>query len=159
MAQRTGEIVNQYSYSAFITTSQKPADQLLTEEYDKRWTIEEFFKFENEMGISRASTHNLNIRYGKLALTMMAQAATYQLRKKMNQEYKSWNAEHLAKEVLARAEGDVRVQNDTIMVTFYGAPKHINPKDYIGLPQIMESKGINPRIPWLYDFKLALRFK
>lgn len=159
LAQRTGETANQYSYSAFITTSLKSTDQLLTQEYDKRWTIEEFFKFENEMGISRASTHNLNIRYGKLALTMMAQAATYQLRKKLNQEYKSWNAEHLAKEVLGRAEGDVRVQNDTIIVTFYGAPKHINPKDYIGLPKIMESKGINPKIPWLYDFKLDFRFK
>lgn len=159
LAQRSGERPSDYSYSAFLTTSTLPADQLLAEEYDKRWTIESFFNFEDKMGLSRASTHNLNIRYGKLALTMMAQAATYQLRNKLNQEYKTWNAQHLANEIVGRADGDIRVHDDTIFVTFYGAPKHINPNQYIGLPRILESQGINPKIPWLYNFKLDFRFK
>lgn len=159
LAQRSGEIPSEYSYNAYITTSAQPADQLLTEEYDKRWTIESFFNFEDKMGLSRASTHNLNIRYGKLSLTMMAQAATYQLRQKLNQEYRSWNAEHLANEIVGRADGDIRVHDDTIIVSFYDAPKHLNPNQYIGLPRILESEGINPKIPWLYDFKLDFRFK
>ena len=159
LVQRTGELANQYSYTAFITTSQKSVQQLLTEEYDKRWTIEKFYQFENQMGLSRASTHNLNIRYGKLGLTMMAQAATYELRKNLRQEYQKWDAFHLANEVLNAADGDVRVKNDTIIVTFYGAPKHINQKHYIGLPKILEAQNINPHIPWLYNFKLDFRFK
>jgi hypothetical protein len=159
LAQRSGERPSEYSYSAFLTTSTQPADLLLAEEYDKRWTIESFFNFEDQMGLSRASTHNLNIRYGKLALTMMAQAATYQLRKKLNQEYKTWDAQHLANEIVGRADGDIRVHDDTIIVTFYGAPNHINPNQYLGLPRILESQGINPKIPWLYDFKLDFRFK
>lgn len=159
LAQRTGEIPAEYEYCGFVTTSDQPAASLLCQDYPKRWSVEEFYRFENKMGLNRASTMNLHIRYGKLALAMIAQAATYQLRTKLNTPYRKWDAEHLAREVLAWAEGDVRVNNDTILVTFYGAPKHINPADYINLPAILEADGIDPRIPWLYNFKLDFRFK
>ena len=159
LAQRTGEIPAEHEYRGFVTTSDQPAAGLLCQDYPKRWSVEEFYRFENKMGLNRASTMNLHIRYGKLALAMIAQAATYQLRTKLNTPCRKWDAEHLAREVLAWAEGDVRVNNDTILVTFYGAPKHINPADYINLPAILEADGIDPRIPWLYNFKLDFRFK
>jgi hypothetical protein len=66
---------------------------------------------------------------------------------------------HLAREVLAWADRDFRVIDDTILVTFYGTPKHINPVDYVNLPAIIEAEGVAPRIPWLYNFKLDFRFK
>ena len=66
---------------------------------------------------------------------------------------------HLAREILAWTDGDIRVKDDTIIVTFYGAPNHINPKDYIGLPNILRDEGIDPRIPWLYGYKLDLQSK
>jgi len=131
IAQRTGERPENYQYNAFLTTSTKDAELLICQLYDQRWTIEEFFHFENDMGINRASTLNLNIRYAKLALSMIAQAATYQLRKRLKEPYKSWNACHLANEVLAWADGDIRVKKDTIYVTFYGPQKHLNVNDYI----------------------------
>lgn len=159
MTQRLGETALRYTYKAFITTSQKPVQELMSQDYDQRWSIEEFFRFENEMGMKRVSTHNLNIRYGKLALAMMAQAATYQLRKKLKKEYRSWDARHLATEVLAWADGDVRVKDDTIFVTFYHAPNHIDYHEYIDLPKRLEAENINPKIPWLFDFKLDFRFK
>jgi hypothetical protein len=80
------------------------------------------------MGLNRASTLNLNIRYGKLALDMMGQAATYGLRSKLKGPYQTWNAEHLGREVLAWADGDIRVKYDTIVVTFYGTPDHLDPE-------------------------------
>ncbi|NJM16087.1 MAG: hypothetical protein HC896_12585 [Bacteroidales bacterium] len=159
IAQRSGEVPRQYTYKAFITTSSNTAQVLMTEDYDKRWSVEEFYRFENEMGIKKASTLNLNIRYGKLALSMIAQAATYQLRTKLKGEYRKWDARHLATEILAWSEGDIRVKDDTIIVTFYNAPKHLNPADYMNLPKILQSENINPRIPWLYNFKLDFRFK
>jgi hypothetical protein len=159
LAQRTGEIPADYEYSGFLTTSDKEACTLLCQQYPKRWSVEEFYRFENKMGLNRASTMNLHIRYGKLGLAMIAQAAVYQLRTKLNTSYRKWDAQHLAREVLAWADGDVRVREDTILVTFYGAPKHINPADYVNLPAILEAEGIDPRIPWLYNFKLDFRFK
>jgi len=93
IVQRIGEKQDEYEYKSFLTTSKKEARTLICENYDKRWSVEEFFRFENELGISRASTFNLNIRYGKLALALMAQAATYQLRKKMNEDYQKWGSQ------------------------------------------------------------------
>ncbi|MBW6481346.1 MAG: transposase [Bacteroidales bacterium] len=159
IAQRTGETQENYQYNAFLSTSTKDAELLICKLYDQRWTIEEFFRFENDMGMNRASTLNLNIRYAKLAFSMIAQAATYQLRKKLKQEYRTWNARHLANEVLAWADGDIRVEEDTIYVTFYGRQKHLDINDYVNLPQILQKEGINPKIPWLFDYKLDFRFK
>ena len=45
---------------------------LLTEAYPERWSIEEFFNFDGAMGFDRASTFNLNIRYGKMSLALLA---------------------------------------------------------------------------------------
>lgn len=158
IGQRTGENKNDYSYNAFITTSNREAQELLTDNYDERWSVEDFFRFENEIGLNRASTFNLNIRYGKLALALMAQALTYQLRMRLKDKYKKWDALHLANEILAWSEGDIRVKDDTIIVTFYGAPDHINYENYRNLPEILKSENINPQIPWLYNFKLDFRF-
>lgn len=159
IAQRIGENKDDYQYKAFITTSDRGAKELISDIYDERWSIESFFKFENSIGLDRASTLNLNISYGKLAMSLIAQAVTYQLRKRLNTQYKNWDASHLSREILAWVDGDIRVKDDTIIVTFYGAPKHINPKDYIGLPNILRKEGIDPRIPWLYGYQLDFRFK
>ncbi len=159
LAQRTGERQEDYCYNAFITTSEKSAQTLICEQYDERWTVEKFFNFENKMGLDRAATHNLNIRYGRMAMSMLAQAACFQLRKNLKDEYITWNAEHLAREVLAFSEGDVRVKDDTIIVRFYGNSNHIIKQKYKNLPDKLIKEGIDPKIPWLYDFKLDFQFQ
>lgn len=159
IAQREGETDENYSFSAFVTKSDKDAVQLIAEHYSNRWSVEEFFRFENEMGLNRASTFNLNIRYGRLAHSMIAQAATYQLRKKLKDDYKAWNASHLSNEIFAWSDGDIRVDEDRIIVTFYNAPQYIDKNDYVNLPNILTKEGINPKVPWLFDFKLDFRFK
>lgn len=159
LGQRTGERSGDYAYQGFVTTSEKDPVELLCRAYPKRWSVEEFFRFENKMGLTRAGTLNLNIRYGRLALAMIAQAATYQLRGQLGTPYRSWSAEHLAREILGWADGDIRVKGDTIVVTFYGDHNHIDPARYINLPRILQAEGVDPRIPWLYNFKLDFRFK
>jgi hypothetical protein len=159
IVQRLGEKKSNYQYFPFLTTSNKNAQSLICEDYDKRWTVEEFFRFENKLGLNRTSTLNLNIRYGKLALAMITQAAIYQFRKKLNHDYRKWDAEHLANEVFAWSDGDIRANGDTIIITFYGKPKHINPEDYINLPSRLKNQGVNPKVPWLYNYKIDFRFK
>lgn len=159
LAQRTAERPEECELKGFLTTSAKDPVELLCQDYPERWSVEEFYGFENKIGLNRAATHNLNIRYGKLALAMIAQAATYQLRKNLTSAYRSWNAEHLAREILGWADGDIRVEGDTIVVTFYGESSHIDPSRYRNLPAILQAEGIDPHIPWLYNFKLDFRFK
>jgi len=66
----------------------------------------------------------------------------------------------LAEKLLAGLDGDIRVQGDTILVTYYNAPdtEKLRPL-YEGLPAKLQAEGVRPNIPWLYDFKLDFRFR
>jgi len=160
LSQREGETTRDYVYKSFLALSDKPATVLLSEVYINRWSIEDFFNFDGAMGFDRASTFNLNIRYGKMSLALLAQAATYQLRQKLPQPYNRWNSTHLADALFSKIDGDIRVKDDTIIVTCYNVPEELNlHQHYQGLPDKLLSEGINPKIPWLYNFKLDFKFK
>jgi hypothetical protein len=160
IVQRQGEQRDKYQYKPFLTTSNKNPVDLLTQIFPERWTIEEFFNFNGDMGWNRASTFNLNIKYGKQTLALIAQAATHQLKNKLPGNYKTWTAEHTAKQVLTNMEGDIRVQGDTIIVTYYRDHEKLKLKQHFeNLPHILESEGVSPKIPWLFDFKLDFQFK
>jgi hypothetical protein len=67
---------------------------------------------------------------------------------------------HLARDLFGGLEGDLRVHQDTILVTYYNAPEAQQWKAHFeNLPQQLEAEGVDPRVPWLYDFKLDFRFK
>jgi hypothetical protein len=160
IVQREGETEPGYQYKSFLSLSDKPATTLLSEMYCERWSIEDFFNFDGAMGFDRASTFNLNIRYGKMSLALLAQAASYQFRQKLPKPYNRWNAIHLSDAVFNKIDGDIRVKEDTIIVTCYNTPKELNLQDnYQNLPEKLLSQGINPRVPWLYNFKVDFRFK
>jgi hypothetical protein len=160
ISQREGETTRNYVYKSFLTLSGKPATVLISEMYRERWSIEDFFNFDGAMGFDRASTFNLNIRYGKMSLALLAQAATYQFRQKLPKPYNRWNSTHLADSVFTKIDGDIRTKDDTIIVTCYNAPKELNlHKHYQNLPAKLTSEGINPEVPWLYNYKLDFRFK
>jgi hypothetical protein len=118
LGQRTGETQNTYAYKPFVTTCKKPAGDLMTLVFPERWNIEEFFNCESTLGWNRASTLNLNIRFGRLSMALIAQAACYELRKKLPGGIKDWTAESLAQKLFNGIDGDLRVKDDTIIVTF-----------------------------------------
>ncbi len=160
LVQREGEVASQYKYKSFLALSNKPASVLLSEKYAERWSIEEFFNFDGAMGFDRASTFNLNIRYGKMSLALLAQAATYQLRQKLPKPYNRWNAIHFADSIFNKFDGAISIKDDTIIVTCYNVPEELKlHQHYQNLPEKLISEGIDPRVPWLYDFKLDFRFK
>ena len=160
IVQRTGEVESEYRYKPFAFTGEADSLKIITENYPERWTIEEFFNFESAMGWDRASTMNLNIRYGKMSLALIAQALTYELRKKLPKPYRTWTSKHLADTVFREIEGDIKVKGDTIIVTYYNFPESLNVKQhYENLPEKLVTENVDPRIPWLYDFKLDFRFK
>jgi len=71
-----------------------------------------------------------------------------------------WDANHLAKDFFRGLEGDVRVQEDTILVTYYNAPNEAQFRaHYENLPQKLCAQNIKPQVPWLYGFRLDFRFR
>jgi hypothetical protein len=160
LIQRTGETEHSYAYKAFVTNSQLPAADLMTLMFPQRWNIEEFFNMESALGWNRASTLNLHIRFAKLSMALIAQAVIYQLRQKLPGDINNWSAESMARKLFNGIDGDLRVKDDIILVTFYNAPQADTLKNhYINLPQKLEAEGIDPRVPWLYNFKVDFRFK
>jgi hypothetical protein len=160
VVQRSGERVEHYQFKGYLSTRSDDVVMQLSGDYPQRWHVEEFFKFNQALGWQRAGTLNLHIRYGQMTLALVAQAVIHQFRQRVGTPYQSWDAVHLSQSVLSGLEGDVRVQDDTILVTYYNAPNaEVLSQHYEGLPKKLEAEGIDPHVPWLYNFKLDFRFK
>jgi hypothetical protein len=158
--QRTGERADDYHFKAFLSTTDSDEVEALTAIFPTRWHVEEFFNANQALGWARAGTCNLNIRYGQMTMALLAQAAIHQLRQRLSEPVKTWDAANLARNYLAGLEGDVRVDDDTIIVTYYNAPDaELLRKHYEDLPAKLTAEGAGPGIPWLYGFKLDFRFR
>ena len=96
-----------------------------------------------------------------MSLALIAQAAIHQLRNRVGLSAQGWDAEHLAKSYLSGLEGDVRVKDgDTILVTYYNAKDaELLEQSYADLPRKLKADNIDPRIPWLYNFRLDFCFR
>lgn len=158
--QRKCERHEDYDFKAFLCTADRNEMEDLSVNFPRRWHIEEFFRKDQHMGWGRAGTMNLNIRYGQMSMSMIAQGACHMLRKRIGSPINQWDAPHLAKSFFKGLEGDIRVKRDTIVVTYYNAPNSdLLKEEYQGMPERLSSEGIDPQIPWLYNFKLDFRFK
>lgn len=160
LVQRFGERPEDTWYKGFVSTTDREVVQMLCDEFPKRWHVEEFFNTDQALGWQRAGTQNLNIRYGQMTMALLAQAAISQFRGRVGEPYSSWDSSHLAEGLFRGIEGDIRVRGETIEVTYYNAPEADRLRShYEDLPSRLETEGIDPRIPWLYDFQLDFRFK
>ena len=160
LVQRSGAGPKDYHHQGFLSTTRRREVQALTREYPQRWHVEEFFNFDQALGWRRAGTLNLNVRYGHMTLALLAQAAIHQLRQRLGTPFTDWDATHFARQLFGALDGDVRVSHDTILVTYYNAPNVERLRhQYEHLPEKLAREGINPEIPWLYNFKLDFRFK
>ncbi len=157
--QRQGERPGEYSFKAFLSTRDGDEVEELAGGFPKRWHVEEFFNAHQALGWNRAGTCNLNIRYGQMTMALIAQAAIDQFRKRLAPPTTNWDAKHMATAYFAGLEGDVRVQDNTILVTYYNAPDADRMRaHYENLPAKLRTEKIDPRVPWLYGFELDFRF-
>lgn len=159
IVQRYGERCEDYSYKGFLCTRDRDEVEALAVEFPQRWHIEEFFNANQDLGWQRAGTQNLNIRYGQMTMALIAQTVLHELRNRLGAPYSTWDANHFAKDLFFRLEGDVRVTDDTILVTYYNAPDVERLRThYEHLPERLDERGISPNVPWLYGYKLDFRF-
>lgn len=160
LVQRCGESPDNTTFKAFLCTANRDALHALTADFPQRWHVEEFFNAYQALGWNRAGTLNLHIRYGAMSLALIAQTVLHQTRRRLGQPFRSWSAQQFADHLLAALDGDIRVANNTILVTLYNAPNADALRaHYQNLPSILRAEGLDPRIPWLYNFQLDFRFK
>jgi hypothetical protein len=160
LIQRLGERPEEWTFKAFLCTTDRDAAQALTRDSPKRWHIEEFFNANQAFGWKRAGTHNLPIRYAQMTMALIAQTVIHQLRSHLGEPMAGWDASHLAQSFFQGLDGDMRVTDDTIIVTYSDAPNVEQLRDHDeNLPEKLLAQNVNPHIPWLYDFKLDFRFR
>jgi hypothetical protein len=160
LIQRSGENPENYHHKAFLATRYRDEVIDLAINYPQRWHVEEFFNAYQGLGWKRAGTMNLNVRFGQMSMALIAQTVCDQLRKRLGDPFASWDASHFASAIFRGIDGDIRVSDNTIIVTLYNAPEvDLLKKHYENLPQILERENVDPRIPWLYNFKLDFRFR
>lgn len=158
--QRSGEKAEEWQFKAFLSTRDGAEVDDLTLAYPRRWHVEEFFNAHQALGWNRAGTRNLHVRYGQMTMALLAQAAIHQFRQRLGRPWSETEASHLARSVFQGMDGDIRVSDDTILVTFYNAPDADRMRHhYEGLPKKLAAEQVDPRVPWLYGYKLDFRFK
>jgi len=160
LVQRNGERPEEWQFNAFLSTTDRDPVGALTRDFPDRWHIEEFFNFEQSLGWRRAGTMNINVRYGQMTMALVAQTAIHQFRKRLGNPFATWDARHLASSIFRGLDGDIRVADNTILVTYYNAPHpELLRAQYEHLPAKLRAEGIEPTIPWLYGFQLDFRFR
>jgi len=160
IVQRSGLREEAFLHQGFLATSPRDELQSLTKDYPRRWNVEEFFKFNQALGWQRAGTLNLHVRCAQMTMSLIAQSVIHQLRLRLGQPAASWDAQHLPRNLFNSLEGDIRVRKNTILVTYYNALNaDILRSHYQDLPEKLREQGVDPRIPWLYNFQLDFRFK
>jgi hypothetical protein len=160
IVQRFGENEKDMEFNAFLCSSEHAIVEEPIQEYPKRWHCEEFFNANQALGWDRAGTLNLNVRFGHMTMAIITQTLIHMFKENLGKPWKNWDAKHLAKDFFAGLEGDLRIHGDKIIVTYYNAPEDmLLRKKYTNLPLKLENEGINPKIPWLFDYKLDFRFK
>ena len=93
-------------------------------------------------------------------MSLFAQAAIHMMRQRLGAPIDTWDAEHLAKGLFKGLDGDIRVKDDTIIVTYYNASNvDLLKKHYENLPEKLQEEGLTSNIPWLYNYKIDFRFK
>ena len=93
-------------------------------------------------------------------MSLLAQAAVHPLRQRLGKPLADWDATHLARHLFEGLEGGIRVREDTIVITLYNPPNaELWRGHYQNLPDKLRQQGVDPHIPWLYNFKPDFRFK
>jgi hypothetical protein len=160
LVERSGENPQSFHYKAFLASRYRDEVLDLAIHYPQRWHVEEFFNAYQKLGWERAGTLNLNIRFAQMSLALVAQTVCHQLRQRLGTPFAACDAPHFASSIFRGIDGDIRVADNTILVTLYNAPHpELLKKHYENLPQILEHEHVDPRIPWLYNFKLDFRFR
>jgi len=158
--QREGLKRSEYDFSGFLCSADRNEVEALTMNFPDRWHIEEFFNKYQDLGWIKAGTQNLNIRYGKATMALIAQAGLFQLQERLGEPFANWDAQHMADSFFRGLDGDIRVEGDELIVTYYNAQALGKIREELeNVSAVLEEEGIDPRIPWLYDYKLRFRFR
>ena len=143
----------------YLTNDDDQAEEEAVEMYSNRWGIEFWFDEGNFLGLSDIPSIELNEVTMHLAMKLIAYDLISAFRANLGGEYIPMNAETIC-EKFFKEQALIRLRDNEITVTICGSPRREELEAlYVDLNAKLESKGIEPKVPWLNNHTLRFEFK
>lgn len=147
-------------YVGFLSTDERSAEELLLKVYPRRWRIENWFKENDFLGIDSFPCLQLNGIGASLALKLLAYNIFSAFRSDLGGSFARMQPESFYQNFLRHVQGKVQLEKEEIVVTLYGHPhQELLAPRFHRLKEKLQSKGVDPRIPWLNNYPVRFRFK
>lgn len=135
----------------------------LIERYARRWRIENWFAGPGSYThLGALTSPKADISDATKAFKVLVDDLMTLLKHDVGKEYMDMDSKRFFREVLGegRLQAHVKLEADTVVVTFekFNTQYLIEPL-FENLNKKLEAIGVDPRVPWLNNHKIEIRFK
>lgn len=147
------------TYYGYLVNDDKIAEEEVITLYSNRWGIEFWFDECQFLGINDLPSIELNEVTMHMAINLMAYNLLSAFRANLGGKYVPMNAETISDKFF-KEQALVKLRDNQITVTIFGHKyRDVLEPLYYDLNSKLESKNINPKVPWLNDHTLKFVFK
>ena len=149
-----------HAYFALLTTEADLQADTALPTFSDRWHIENFFGLNNALGVDQLPSLNLNAIQAMLTIRLMAFHVFAAFRQDLGGKFAHQSPELIRRQFLLPVQAKIQSRSkQTISVTVYGcAQQHVLKERYQEVSEQLRTRDIDPRLPWLGNRKLEVRF-
>ncbi|MFQ6043609.1 MAG: transposase [Candidatus Poribacteria bacterium] len=143
----------------YLVNDDEISEEEVIKLYSNRWGIEFWFDECQFLGINDLPSIELNEVTMHIAMNLIAYNLFSAFRANLGKKYVPMNAETID-EKFFKEQALVKLRDDQITVTIFGHKyRDVLEPLYYDLNSKLESKNIDPKVPWLNDHTLNFVFK
>jgi hypothetical protein len=147
------------TYYGYLVNDDKLSEEEVIEFYSNRWGIEFWFNECKFLGINDVPSIELNEVTMHMAMNLIAYNLLSAFRANLGKKYVPMNAETI-NEKFFKEQALVKLRDDQITVTIFRHKyREVLEPLYYDLNSKLESKNIDPKVPWLNNHTLKFVFK
>jgi len=148
------------TYWALLCTEPTVPTDTALPAYTGRWHIEDFFLHNNDLAIDRLPSLNLQAVQAMLTIRLLAFHVLEAFRRDLGEPYARQTPGVLRRQFLLPVQMKLQARDrQTVTVTVYGcAQQAVLHARYQQLSQQLRAQDIDPRLPWLGNRELIVRF-
>jgi hypothetical protein len=147
------------TYYGYLVNDDELAEEEVIKLYSNRWGIEFWFDECQFLGINDVPSIELNVVTMHLAMNLIAYNVLSAFRANLGNKYVPMNAETI-NDKFFKEQALVKLRDDQITVTIFGHKyREVLEPLYHNLNTKLESKDIDPKVPWLNNHTLNFVFK
>ena len=128
--------------------------------YSRRWRIENWFNENSFLGLNCLPSLELHAIQAALTLRLVAHHLMDNFRMNLASKFAKMTPELIHRHFIRGVQGKVQLKKEQIHIDIYGFRHQAMVKNiFTNLENKLLAKGIDPRVPWLNNYKLHFEFK